>query len=57
MPARLDPRVHAFRPDLADARLRGRVEAARFVDGWPMRVRVTAAPLRVRPDESAAYGT
>lgn len=27
-----DPRVHAFRPDLADAALRGRVEAARFVE-------------------------
>ena len=56
-PARLDPRVHAFRPDLADARLRGRIDAARFVDGRPMRVRVAATPLRVRPDEGAAYGS
>ena len=29
----LDTRLHAFRPDLADARLRGRVEATRFVEG------------------------
>ena len=29
----LDPRLHAFRPDLADIRLKGRVEAARFVEG------------------------
>lgn len=29
----LDPRENAYRPDLADRRLEGRVEAARFVDG------------------------
>ena len=29
----LDSRLHAFRPDLADAQLRGRVEAERFVEG------------------------
>lgn len=55
--ARLDPRIHACRPDLADARLRGRVEAARFVEGTPRRVRVAAAPLRVRPDDGAPYGS
>ena len=31
--AALDPRLHAFRPDLADVRLKGTVEAARFVEG------------------------
>lgn len=36
----LDPRRHAYRPDLADARLRGRVTAERFVDGQLMRVAV-----------------
>ena len=30
---KLDPRLHAFREDLADERLRGKVEAARFVAG------------------------
>jgi hypothetical protein len=28
----LDPRLHAFRPDLADVRLKGKVESARFVE-------------------------
>ena len=28
-----DPRLHAYRPDLADERLRGEVDAARFVSG------------------------
>jgi cell wall-associated NlpC family hydrolase len=30
---KLDPRLHAYRADLADARLEGRVEAGRFVHG------------------------
>ena len=48
----LDPRLHAFRPDLADNRLKGRVEAARFVDGAPRRVVAAAAPIKriPRPD-------
>ena len=29
---RLDPRLHAYRPDIADASLAGRVEAERFVE-------------------------
>ena len=36
----LEKRLHAYRPDLADARLRDRVEAARYVEGRPGRVRV-----------------
>jgi len=48
----LDPRLHAFRPDLADARLAGEVEAARFVEGTPYRVVAAAAPIKRRP---AAY--
>jgi cell wall-associated NlpC family hydrolase len=48
----LDPRLHAFRPDLADERLRGRVEAARFVGGSPARVQAPVADLlgAPRPD-------
>lgn len=38
----LDRRFNAFRPDLADERLRGRVSAARFAEGRRMR---TAAPV------------
>lgn len=33
-----DPRLNAFRPDLADAALRGQVEAARFVEPRRMQV-------------------
>jgi len=38
----LDKRLHAYRPDLADARLRGRVQAAQFSAG---EIRVLAAPI------------
>lgn len=34
----LDSRLNAFRPDLADARLRGRIEAACYVEGHAMQV-------------------
>lgn len=34
----LDIRLHAFRGDLADERLRGRIEAERFVKGVPMEI-------------------
>ena len=33
-----DKRLHAFRPDLADARLKGEVTADRFVTGKPARI-------------------
>jgi cell wall-associated NlpC family hydrolase len=42
----LDRRLNAFRPDLADAGLQGKVEAARFAAGKP--ARVTAPVLDVR---------
>lgn len=38
----LDSRLHACRPDLADERLRGRAEAARFSAGCLMQM---TAPL------------
>ncbi|MFN0265257.1 NlpC/P60 family protein [Tepidamorphus sp. 3E244] len=34
----LDRRLNAFSPELADARLKGQVEAARFVEGEPARI-------------------
>jgi len=34
----LDPRLHAYRPDLADSRLKDRVSAGRFVEGRRMQV-------------------
>lgn len=49
----LDPRLHAYRADLADARLRGRVEAARFVAGGPRTVVAASAPLKRTPRTDA----
>jgi len=53
----LDPRLHAFRPDLADAALDGRVAAARFVAGWPAQVARGVAALRRRPEATAPQDT
>jgi cell wall-associated NlpC family hydrolase len=53
----LDSRRHAFRPDLADSRLEGRVEATRLVDGEQRRMAWPVAPLRARPDISAGLDT
>ncbi|MCE7028176.1 NlpC/P60 family protein [Jiella avicenniae] len=53
----LDARLDAFRPDLADARLKGRVEAERFVAGKARRVVAPIAPLRRRPDDGAPLDT
>ncbi|MCJ2010910.1 C40 family peptidase [Methylobacterium sp. J-092] len=52
-----DPRTTPARPDLADIRLRGAVEAARFVAGEPRRVVVPAAPLRRTPRPEAGLET
>lgn len=45
----LDRRIHAFRDDLADRRLEGRVEAERFADGQPMRIGAPSTPIRRQP--------
>ncbi len=52
-----DRRLHAYRPDLADIALEGRVEAARFVAGEPMQVIVHAAPLHREPRKDAPLDT
>lgn len=52
-----DPRVHAYREDLADASLRGRVQAKRFVAGRPARVIVGRLSLREAPDPAARQGS
>ncbi|HYC05173.1 MAG TPA: NlpC/P60 family protein [Azospirillaceae bacterium] len=49
MSAALDPRIHAYRPDLAAATLKGQVEAERFVDGIPCQVRAGFVTLAERP--------
>jgi cell wall-associated NlpC family hydrolase len=52
-----DPRLTPARPHLADARLRGSVEAARYVEGQARRVVVPSAPLRRHPSPSAGIDT
>jgi len=52
-----DRRLHAFRPDLADSRLEGEVEAARFVAGRPARIAVPVADLRREPRPDAGMDT
>lgn len=53
----LDPRLHAYRDDVADARLRGRVSASRFVEGRPARIIVGRAPVRRAPATNAPLDT
>ncbi len=53
----LDPRQHAYRPDLADTRLEGQVEAARFTAGRPARVGRGTIPLRLRPEGPAGLAS
>ena len=45
----VDPRLNAYRADLADARLAGRVEAARFSEGSLMRVVGAIVPVQRAP--------
>jgi cell wall-associated NlpC family hydrolase len=47
--SRLDWRLHAYRPDLADERLRGQVQADAFVSGSDARIGARALPLLRRP--------
>ena len=51
----LDPRIHAYLPEIADIRLRGQVDAKLFVEGSPGRIALPAAPLRRRPAHEAPY--
>lgn len=53
----LDPNLHAFRPDLADAALAGRVAATRFVTPEARRVRWPTAPLATAPEARAPLGS
>lgn len=52
-----DPRVTAARPDLAAAQLKGKVDAARFVEGAVRRVISAAAPVRRQPTPDAPLDT
>jgi cell wall-associated NlpC family hydrolase len=53
----LNPRLNAYRPDLADLALKGQVEADRFVPGEDFRVVVPQAPLRRAPTNRASLDT
>ena len=52
-----DRRITPFRPDLADARLQGQVEAERFETGTVRRVVASSAALRRTPSPEAGYET
>ncbi|HSM42690.1 MAG TPA: C40 family peptidase [Afifellaceae bacterium] len=54
---KLDRRIHAYRPDLADERLKGRVEADRFVSAMPARIISPVARLFRRPTPDALLDT
>jgi cell wall-associated NlpC family hydrolase len=55
--AGLDPRLHAFRPDLADVNLQDRVDANKFAPGVPMEVVVPIAPLHREASVTAMQTT
>jgi cell wall-associated NlpC family hydrolase len=52
-----DPRITPARPDLAALHLRGKVEAARFVEGTALEVRDAQAPVRREPTPEAPLDT
>jgi len=53
----LDHRSHAYRPDLADIRLKGQVTAQRYTEGTPGEVIVPVADIRPRPDADCSIDT
>lgn len=53
----LDRRLHAYRDDLADKRLEGRVEASRFAAGRPARIGVPVADMLAAPAADAGLNT
>lgn len=53
----LDPRRHAYRPDLAAASLAGRVDAPRFVEGERRQIMRPSVPVRRRPAVNAGLDT
>jgi cell wall-associated NlpC family hydrolase len=53
----LDPRLNACRPDLADARLKGTVEASGFADGIPHQIASPVITLHAAPAPDAQSTT
>ena len=54
---RPDPRLHAYRPDLAAEHLRGTVDAGRYVTGVLRQVSAPSLPLRREPRFDATLDT
>jgi cell wall-associated NlpC family hydrolase len=52
-----DPRRNAYREDLADERLQGKVQAAHFAPGVLRQVLRPAVPVRRTPDATASFET
>lgn len=52
-----DKRLNAWRPDLADERLRGIVSAERYVAGTPAQIAIPVAALRPRPEKNSGIDT
>jgi cell wall-associated NlpC family hydrolase len=57
MATTFDPRITPMRPDLAAAHLRGKVQAAQFVEGTEQEVIVGFAPVRKEPSHDASLVT
>ncbi len=55
--ASTDKRLNAWRPDLAESALKGRVEALRFTDGVVKQLRTPVASLRRQPEASSMQVT
>lgn len=53
----LDPRLYAFRSDLADETLRGKVDAPAFAKGMPQRVTAGRVPLMMTPSADGRMGS
>ena len=53
----LDNRLHAYRPDLADIELRGRIDAKRFVEGVAMEVVVPVTAMHREASSTAMQTT
>jgi cell wall-associated NlpC family hydrolase len=53
----LDPRLNAYRPDLADSALRGQVMAVRYAEGRPARVTSGLVPVLHEPQPESALDT
>lgn len=49
----LDPRLNAYRPDLADAALKAMIDADAYAEGGPRHVAVGRVPLLTRPADDS----